>query len=88
MRKYGPNGLPSNLKNSGIWRTAAGKRWKLADFMNATADEVRNAQKPSDLSFPISRTLDLIHKVREHQYEWLERTLKLNPEERGRWPHL
>lgn len=79
MRRYG---------NPGIWRTPAGRRWKLANFLAATAEEVRNANKPADLTFTISRTLDLVHQVREHQYEWLERQLKLDPRERGRWPHL
>lgn len=74
--------------NPHIWRTFGGKRWKLADFMSQTAEEIRNAAKPADLTFPLSRTLDLVHQVREHQYEWLEKTLKQSPQERGRWPHL
>lgn len=74
--------------NPHIWRTFRGRRWKLADFLHATAEEVRNAEKPADLTFAISRTLDLTHQIREYQYEWLEKAMKLESKDRGRWPHL
>lgn len=74
--------------NPHLYRSHMGKRYRLAQFLHKTADEVMDANKPSDLTFTISRTLDLVSKIREHQYEWLERNLKLRPEDRGRWPHL
>lgn len=70
------------------WRGAAGRLWRIADHLSAVAEDIRYANKPADLTYPVYRYLDLVRKVREEQYEWLEKLLKLNPQERGRWPHL
>lgn len=70
------------------WRGYQGRLWRLADHFGRCAEEIRYANKPSDLFFPIYRILDLIRQTREQQYEWLEKLLKLNPIDRGRWPHL
>lgn len=74
--------------NHHIWRTFGGRRWRLAQFLIDTGESLRNANKPADLTFTIDRTLDLVVKTREYQYEWLEKQLKMNPEDRGRWPRL
>lgn len=63
-------------------------RWRLAERIIDTAEEVRNANKAADLSFPESRLIDLVIQMREHKYEWLEKSMGLNTQDRGRWPRL
>lgn len=65
-----------------------GKLWKMAYFIEATGEEVRNAQKPYDLEFPRWRLINLSIKARVMLYEWLEEKMKLDKRDRGRWPHL
>lgn len=77
-----------HVANRKLWRTRGGRLWKLADHLEATAQEVRYANKPADLLFPISRSIDLSVKIREQMYEWLEKEFGLDAKNRGRWPHL
>lgn len=70
------------------WRGVAGRLYHLSDQFYAVSDEIRYANKPADLSYPISRLLVLVQKTQYEQKEWLEKLLKLNPEDRGLWPHL
>lgn len=80
--------MTKRIGNPSIWKTPGGIRYQLATMISSTAEEIRNANKPSDLTFPISRLIELARKVREQQYLWLEKDLKLDPKARNRWPHL
>lgn len=63
-------------------------RWRLAERLIDCAEEVRNAQKPADLTFPAWRIIYLANELKENQMEWLEKALQLDPKNRGRWPRL
>lgn len=63
-------------------------RWRLAEYLESCASDVRSAQKPADLTFPACRIIYLAREIKENQYEWLEKTLGHDPRSRGRWPRL
>lgn len=79
MRKR--NRMPSR-------RDYPGRCFNLADRVSLLAEEIRQANKAADLHYPQYSLVDLSIHINEIKYEWLENTLKLNPNERGRWPHL
>lgn len=73
---------------SALWRGREGRLWRLADRIEDTATAVRYSHKPYDLVFPISNLIDLSRQLEVMKLEWLESWLELNPQDRGRWPHL
>lgn len=77
-----------NQLESHQWEGIVRRNWALADRILACAQDIRYANKPADLHFPIHCLIDFAHKTREEQYEWLEKLMKLNPKDRGRWPKL
>lgn len=63
-------------------------RWRIAERLIDCAEEVRNARKPADLTFPAWRIIYLVRELKENQYEWLEKVVGLGKKDRGQWPHL
>jgi len=61
---------------------------KIADFIYEMAGEIRYADKPADLTFPIIRLLSLCKHLIELRYFWIEKGLGLKTEDRGKYPHL
>ena len=73
-------------KRNALWRGRRGRLWLIADNLEATAQAVRYAEKPSDLVFPTTRTIDLVNQVRKIQWEWVAERIGLNKKTWDKWP--
>lgn len=74
--------------HSRTWRGILGRNLRTARRIHSLADEIYNANKPADLTYPKAELLHMIQIIRDEQMEWLEKTLKMNPQNRGKYPHL
>lgn len=69
-------------------RTTAARLWKLAYEVEYLGNDVRYANKPSDLNLSISNLIDLSHSLMIFRDQWLEKWLKSRNESLKDWPKL
>lgn len=74
--------------NSALWRGRNGQLWRLAEHFEAVAQEIRYANKPHDLVYPVTRMTDLTNQVRDMQWRWVAEKMGLDKRDMGRWPKV
>lgn len=80
-------GLKTDFRNK-MWKGRAGRLWRLGDHIAAVGYELRDANKPDDLVYPITRLTNLVNQLKHAKWEWVAEKIGLDKRDQGNWPHV
>lgn len=80
--------MPKTYRNRKLGDAAIAKTWKLAQQIDTTSQYVRYANKPSDLTLPITQLIQMSHTLQMLRDQWIEAGMRANKEDLDKWPKL
>jgi len=69
-------------------RGLAQKLWEFSNELNAIAQTIRYADKPADLTWPISQMIQMTRRLDVFRDQWLLRWIKSESHSLERWPKI
>lgn len=71
-----------------VGRDAIRQEWKLAGRISVLSQDIRYANKPSDLQYPIHELIQITRRLQVFREQWLGKWLDCRGERLKGWPRL